>query len=73
MRPPRCVAVTLTTGASVGGDVTLGADARVGALGVQALAVAADPRDGCTFVDICHTHTHTQNTHQRWSCSIKSG
>lgn len=36
-------AVTLTTRASVDGAVSLGANARVGALSVHTLAVAADP------------------------------
>lgn len=62
---PLCVAATLTTGASVGGAVALGAEAHVGALSVQTLAVAAHARDGRTFVDICHTrgHRHAQQSH----------
>lgn len=50
----------MTTGASVGGAVSLGADARVGALSVHTLAVAADPRARPAFVDVCHTHTQNK-------------
>lgn len=63
------VAVTLTTGASVDGAVSLGADARVGALSVHTLAVAADPRDCPAFVDVCHTNTQKKNTSVLWSPS----
>lgn len=47
---------TLTAGPSVGGAISLGTDARVGALGVQTLTAPTNARDGQAFVDICRTH-----------------
>lgn len=62
---------TLTTGASVGGDVSLGADARVGALSVHTPAVAADPWDGLTFVGVFQENTQ-RKTRQCSGCPRKS-
>lgn len=53
---------TLTAGPSVGGAISLGTDACVGALGVQTLAVPTDARDGQAFVDICRTHICTYDS-----------
>lgn len=57
---------TLTAGPSVGGAVPLGADARVGALGVETLAVPTDARGGRTFVDICRTHENIRTYESAW-------
>lgn len=57
---------TLTAGPSVGGAIPLGTDARVGALGVQTLAVPTDARDGQTFVDICRTHNNIHTYESAW-------
>lgn len=57
---------TLTAGPSVGGAVPLGTDARVGALGVETLAVPTDARGGRTFVDICRTHENICTYESAW-------